>query len=352
MQSLKRIRVVVAVIFMLACTLLSLDLGIVLPIGLHTFFTSTQLIPSFLRTLVVLTVASLGLFFILAVTLFFGRVYCSAFCPLGILQDGIIRIAKRINKRRRFHYKKPSYLLQYSLFILIVICTIFGSAILLDLFEPYSNYSRIISLIFNPMVHLLNNGMEYILGFFGINIFSRVAVLPIHVPAVLASLSFLVFIIYLSYRHGRLFCNLLCPAGAFLSLFSRFSLFEIIIDKNNCKECGLCERVCKAQCIQSSKKEIDFAACIGCFNCIDACPTVGMSYRRRWRKISNTSEVNTGRRKVLKISILPALGLLMQKTGAEGFLTAEKIGYEENKKNPVSPPGSKSIERFANLCTA
>ena len=66
----------------------------------------------------------------------------------------------------------------------------------------------------------------------------------------------------MSYMRGRLFCNTLCPAGALLGLIARVSLFRIVIDKSACKDCGLCEKVCKAGCIDSENMRVDFSACV------------------------------------------------------------------------------------------
>jgi ferredoxin len=351
LQWLKRIRIGVAIFFFLALTLLFLDFGNVIPIGIHTFVVSTQLVPSFMRSLVVLSSASFGCFFVLVITVFFGRVYCSTFCPLGILQDVVIRLAKRINRRRRFRYKEQHYFLHYSLFLLTAVLAICGSVFLLNLFEPFSNYGRILSNLISPFVVLANNVLGYVLGLFGFMFLFQIPILHISFVSVLASLSIFALVVYLSYNHGRLFCNLLCPAGAFLGLLSRVSIFKIVIDNNNCKECGLCERVCKANCIQSSLKEIDFAACIGCFNCLKACPTRGMSYKGRWTKVT-PKEANSGRRKVLKLSIVPALGLLVPEIGIDSTTGSRNNGFNENRKHPISPPGSLGVGRFSTLCTA
>jgi ferredoxin len=350
---LKRIRIVIAISFFLSLTFLFLDFSNVIPIGIFTFFASIQLVPSFIKTLVALGITSFGLLFVLIITALFGRVYCSTLCPLGILQDIIIRIAKRINRRRRFSFKKPHYLFHYSLLVLTGIFAFSGSLILLNIFEPFSNYGRIIPNLVSPSIVLINNAIGYITNLLGFMILYHIPILNLNNYSVLASLSFLILITYLSCNHGRIFCNLLCPAGAFLGLLSRFSFFKIVIDENNCKECGLCERVCKANCIKSNSKEIDFAACIGCYNCIDACPTIGMSYKRRWIKFSGKSEqTDSGRRNALKISILPAIGLLMPVIGIENAAKKNQKGYNENHQYPISPPGSLSVERFSNLCTA
>ena len=350
---LKKIRVAVAVVSVVAVSFLFLDFGMVIPAEVHSVLVSTQLVPSLLRTLTVFGSASLGVFLILLVTMFFGRVYCSTLCPLGILQDVVIRIAKRMNRRRRFKFKKPSYAIHYLLLVAAAGSAFAGSVVLLNLFEPFSNYGRIVSNLASPSMVLANNVMGNILGWFGVFFLFQIPILHCTLVSVLAPLSFLVIILYLSYNHGRLFCNLLCPAGALLGIMSRISFFRIVIDENNCKECGLCERVCKAACINSDSKKIDFAACVGCFNCLDACPTVGMRYRGRWKKTGTLLPiVDEGRRTILKTSLLPAIGMLVPERVMDSVAEKNHREFDEHHTHPISPPGSIGKEHFSTRCTA
>ena len=181
MQWLKKVRVAVAVVFFLSVSFLFLDFGNITPSGLHTFLVSTQLVPSLIRTLVFFGTASIGLFFVLFLTLLFGRVYCSTICPLGILQDISIRVAKRINRRRRFKFKKQFYAIHYIIFLLTVIFAFSGSLILLNLFEPFSNYGRILSNLVSPSVVLANNLLGNILGLFGLIFLFQIPLLHINV---------------------------------------------------------------------------------------------------------------------------------------------------------------------------
>jgi ferredoxin len=354
LQWLKKVRVTFAIGFFLVVTFLFLDFGNIIPSGLCTFLVSIQLVPSLIRSLMIISSVSLGLIFILLLTIFIGRVYCSTVCPLGIVQDIIIRVARRINRRRRFRFKKPPYIIHYLLFFLTVLFAFSGSLFLLNLFEPFSNYGRILSNLVSPSVVLANNAIVDLFSLFSIIFLYQISLLHITLVSILAPLGFLGLIVYLSYNHGRLFCNLLCPAGALLGLLSRFSFYKIEIDKNNCKECGLCERVCKANCINSDSMTIDFAACIGCFNCIDACPTVGMSYHRRWKKTSILLPmVNEGRRIVLRTSIVPVLGMLLPEISTnDSSETISHREFDESHRHPISPPGSISVEHFSSRCTA
>ncbi len=353
MQLLKKIRVTVAAVFILSVSFLFLDFSNILPSGLHAFLVSTQLVPSLIRTIVVFSGASVGLFIVLLLTVLFGRVYCSTICPLGTLQDVAIRIAKRVNRRRRFKFKKPFYTIHYIVFLCAAVFALSGSLVLLNLFEPFSNYGRILTNLISPAIVLANNTLGNILGLFGLIFLFQIPLLHVSIISVLASLIFLGLVLYLSYNHGRLFCNLLCPAGALLGMISRFSIFKIVIDENNCKECGLCERVCKANCINSGSKEIDYAACVGCFNCLDACPTGGMSYEGRWKKTSNILPmINEGRREVLKTSIFPVLGMLLPSVNTDSTTDKNHWEFDESHRHPISPPGSISVEHFSNRCTA
>jgi ferredoxin len=353
LQWLKRIRVAVAVIFSLAVSSLFLDIYNVIPLGMHTFFASTQFIPVFMRTLMSFSFISIGLLFILVLTLLFGRVYCSTICPLGILQDVVIHIEKRINKHRWFKFKKPFYAVHYILLIVLSIAALSGSIVVLNLLEPFSNYGRILSNLANPLLVLLNNSTAYIFELFNLLIIPRIPLLHVDTASIILTFIFFVLIVYLSYYHGRLFCNLLCPAGALLGILSRFSLYKIVIDESNCNECGLCEKICKANCIESDSKKIDFAACVGCFNCIHKCKPLGISYKRRWKSSSVIKNgFDAGRRKILESSIIPVLGLLLPKIERKDPIEENKGDFYDSLKNPISPPGSISIGHFTNFCTA
>jgi polyferredoxin len=355
LEWLKRIRVIAAVFFFLITSLIFVDYGNVLPGGLVAIVTSLQLAPSVLRALLLLSTLSLGVVFVLVLTLLVGRVYCSTICPLGIFQDILLRIVRSPRQRRRFAFKRPHYTIHYLLLTAAVLLAIFGSMILLNLFEPFSTYGRIVTNIVSPSIRLVNNFLSYLAGLAGWMVLFRMPLLYIDTAVLVFTAMFLALLVFLVYSRGRIFCNLLCPVGALLGVLSRISLFKIAIDPHNCKDCGLCERVCKAECIKSDEKKIDFAACIGCFNCMDVCPTVGMSFRGRWIKQDSelvNIDVNPKRRKVLKTGVLPLLGMFLPEMQSDTSASHRNQVYDENKKHPISPPGSIAVDRFSQLCTA
>ncbi len=353
MESLKKIRVVVSILFFLLLTFLFLDVGAILPALVSNILASVQVVPSLTKTLRLLTFTSLGLLVVLLLTLGFGRVYCSSICPLGTLQDIVIRIARRNRKRRWFRYKKAPFLLHYSLLAVTAVAFVGGSVLLLNLLEPFSNYGRVLTTLVHPVIVLANNAIAFVFERFGLYSVPTLSVRFVNAGAFLFPVVFLVVVIYLSYNYGRLFCNSLCPAGALLGLLSRVSLFRIVIDEETCTECKLCEKVCKARCIEADTKRLDFSACVSCFNCIDVCPSVGLKYESWWKeKAAPAVEVDQGRRTFMNAALASAMGAALPRIVSNDSLATRTPSFDESRRNPIVPPGAVSVEHFSSYCTA
>ncbi len=216
----------------------------------------------------------------LALTLLFGRVYCSMICPLGTLQDIIIRIADKLRKPRRvkFRYQKPHDAWRYGVLALTVGLFLSGSILAVTLLDPFSNFGRIAGDLLRPLYIAAHNGVGELLNSLGLN-----GPFPLHWKAPsLATLMFpalfLTGLVWMSAFKGRLFCNTLCPVGTLLGLISRFALFKIRIPKSACTLCAHCSIHCKAGCIRLKTQEVDFSRCVACFNCITVCDAHGIGY--------------------------------------------------------------------------
>lgn len=68
----------------------------------------------------------------------------------------------------------------------------------------------------------------------------------------------------------RPFCRYLCPLGAFYGLFSRFSFFQMDLNRDKCVSCGRCEQVCPMAV--EVLRDINSPECIRCGACRRACP--------------------------------------------------------------------------------
>jgi len=344
---LKNIRVAVSLTVLAGLTLMFLDLSNALPASLLGTVTAFQLVPAIVKSIGIIGLWTIGAGAILLLTALFGRVYCSTICPVGTLQDLVIRLRREIVRRERYRYRAPMFHLHYGVLAVIVGLFAAGSLTVLNLLEPFSNFGRIATALVKPTAVALNNILGTLAGAAGWYGIPQVALHAVGTGAIGSALLFLGTVGFLAYRHGRLFCNTLCPAGAILSLFSKFAVFKIVVDHNTCLECGLCERVCKAQCIDSNSKRIVFEACVGCFNCLEACPTVGLKFSKPWERHREEQPVDAGRRRALAASVLPFLGMLG--TNTDSSLVPRPL---KESPRPVTPPGALSEKHFSEHCTA
>ena len=93
---LKKIRVIIAVLFLIGITLLFIGIG---PNWLG-WMAKLQFLPSLLALNFAVIIG------VVLITLLFGRIYCSVICPMGIFQDLVIWIRRKGEKL--FKNKKPT----------------------------------------------------------------------------------------------------------------------------------------------------------------------------------------------------------------------------------------------------
>ena len=352
-RHLKIVRVAVSVLIFLPAAFMFLDLTGALSPGFIGALTALQAGPSIIMGV---TSAGWGLAVtagIIVLTLLFGRVYCSTLCPLGTLQDFISRLNRKRHSTRRFTHRPANHLLHYGLLLLATVLACGGSMFMLNLLEPFSNFGRGMSLLVRPLAVLANNGVAALLG--SVARYS-VEAYPLQTPepgVVLIPLLFFSTLGFMSYRRGRLFCNSLCPVGALLGLVSRFSIFRIVIDRESCLDCGLCGKVCKSECIDTRHLSVDFSACVGCFNCMEVCPTSGLKFARgkQGRESMEETPVSRRRRRILKGAVSGAAAVAMIPADSLKIASAPAAGRSRTAL-PVTPAGSRGIEHLTARCTA
>lgn len=317
-----------------------------------------QFTPSLIQFLKFGGLVATGFIVVLLLTLLFGRIYCSALCPLGVFQDIVSRL--RI-KRPRYKFLKPWNWIRYSILITVAISAISGSLFLLNLLEPYSLAGRIFSDFIRPLFYGINNLGVWVLGLFNSYALHQTSFVAIPLVSLLVAGSISLIVMVLAWRLGRIFCNSLCPVGAVLSLVSRYSLFKLVINESACTSCKRCSRDCKASCIDTDSKEIDFSRCVACYNCIGSCKEGGISYRPTWKKAKeniNSIHVDESKRSFFVTALGIASASYLIKPIA--LFAAEeqndkksRAGAKRNsRKAPITPPGSNSFTNFTTACTA
>ncbi|MDR3609247.1 MAG: 4Fe-4S dicluster domain-containing protein [Ignavibacteriaceae bacterium] len=351
---LKKIRIGVSALFFILFTFAYLDLSGFAVQKLSVYVTYLQFIPSILKLLSIISIAATGFIIVTVLTFLFGRVYCSSICPMGTLQDIISFFARKLNNKKYFRLNKEYKFLKYSLLAVTVISFFSGSLIIIDLLDPYSNTGKIFSNLFRPVLILVNNFIAFTFGKANIYFLYPIETNGFSIAAIGFSLIILGTIGIMSYMKGRLFCNTICPVGTLLGLFSRYSMFKISIDKGACISCNLCERVCKAGCIDKKNKLIYFERCVSCFNCFEVCPKGGISYTTSIKQTGNDTpvKIDNKKREFISKTFLYAFGLTTISFGQIKIIPKKLSKIQNLKKNTVSPPGSKSISHFAGKCTA
>ncbi len=354
---LKKIRVVIALLVGLSFCLLFVDFRSMIPEGVVQFWADTQFVPALLRVFRIGFVVSLALIALLVLTLLTGRTYCSFLCPLGILQDLFSRIGKRLKWAQKYNYHKPLNYLRYALLVLTTIVFAGGSAVLLNLLDPYSIFGRSFSYLVQPVVILANNLLAVILNSFDVYSVYRVKLPLVHWPVILWTAGFMLLIAFLSFRRGRLYCNSVCPVGTLLGLLSRVSLFKVRLG-DSCTSCGKCARVCKAECIDSKAKTVDSSRCVSCFNCLNVCHFDAISYKagRKSATQTVTTPIDVSKRKFFKQAIAGSSVLTLMASRARAEEVKKVIKSNKgltplNRKFHASPPGSESLDHFNSTCT-
>jgi polyferredoxin len=97
--------------------------------------TGLQFIPSLVKFTITFTATGFIIVIILAVLV--GRVYCSAICPLGILQDIISRLGRKFRKQKIYRYSRPQNYLRYGFLGVILLSFVVWGTIILVFFDPH-----------------------------------------------------------------------------------------------------------------------------------------------------------------------------------------------------------------------
>ncbi len=195
---------------------------------------------------------------ILLYGLMLGRWICGWLCPFGLLQDLLHKIKtpklKKSRVTRVLSYFKYVVLLVFGIIVPILYAL---KDMPLPAFCKYicpaGTFGGAIGLLISPE----NAGMFGMLG-------------PIFTWKFALMVSFIVMAIFIY----RVFCRFVCPLGALYSLFNKFCLLGIKLERDKCVDCGRCVSKCKMDIRHVGDRE-----CIQCGECIDVCPTKAITWK-------------------------------------------------------------------------
>lgn len=346
---LRKIRIILASVFFVGVTLLFLDFTGTLHAWLG-WMAKVQFLPA------VLAMNFGAVAVLLLLTLLFGRVYCSVICPLGVMQDIISWIHGKTRKKNRFRfsYSPARKVLRYGMLAIFIAALLLGSHVVVALIAPYSAYGRIASNLLAPVYQLGNNLFAWIAERAGSYAFYSVDIWIKSASTFAIAVVTLLVVGFLAWKHGRTWCNTICPVGTVLGFFSRFSLFAPVIDSDKCRNCGLCGRQCKASCIDMSEHKIDYSRCVACMDCIDTCKEGAVHYALRKKKDNHKCTADKGRRAFIVSTAIAgtAVAAKAQDMKVDGGLAAIERAQKPQRQTPLVPAGAISLKNFTNHCTA
>lgn len=183
----------------------------------------------------------------LAITLIFGRIFCSTLCPLGALMDLVGRMRPR---SRVYRYRRPLSTLRLGALTLVLLLLVSRFAFPRHWLLPFGLYASLVDSLVNPRVCAASFIAAAICG-------------------VIAAVAF---------TRGRAICSTLCPVGTLLGIFARRAVFHIDINTDRCTQCRRCADVCKARCIDLNDHVVDMSRCVVCFDCLPECPADAITY--------------------------------------------------------------------------
>ncbi|MFI3243217.1 MAG: 4Fe-4S binding protein [Akkermansia sp.] len=349
---LRRIRIVLAVLCLVLTTLLFLDFTGALH-GLLHYMAKIQLVPAILA----LNLLVIGA--VVLLTLLFGRLYCSIICPLGVFQDVISHQGVK-GKRAPFRYAKAKTALRLVVLVVFIAFIALGMGSLMGILEPYGTYGLMVNNLLSPLVQLGNNGLAALAeradsyAFYSVDIWLR------SVAGLILALLALGIIGWLSWKHGRAYCNTICPVGTVLGYLSKFALFKFRIDKSKCVRCGQCALNCKAACIDSKNHAIDYSRCVACGNCEKICVhgAIKFTASKPEQKAKAASEkAQKGRREFMSQALLLATAPAAAKAPAprmkvDGGLAPITPKQPAERQCPVVPAGGMGHKNFYSHCVA
>lgn len=348
---LKKIRVTLAAIFLLGLTWLFLDFTGTAQAWLG-WMAKLQFLPAVLAVNVGVVVL------LVALTIIFGRIYCSVICPLGVFQDVVSWISAKAHKKQkagRFSYSPNHKILRIVVLVIFVAALLAGVGSIVQILAPYSAFGRMVIMLLQPVYQLCNNALASAAEHYESYAFYTVDVWMRSLPVlIIASVTFVVLVI-LAWMHGRTYCNNICPVGTILGALSNRSIFGIRIDETKCNGCSMCSRNCKAAAIDFKNHKVDLSRCVDCFDCIEKCKKSAISYgiAKKAEPAPSGDKSQPTRRAFLTATAAVTVGAAIkaqEKTTDGGFATILDKKAPTREKCIV-PPGAVSMKNMAQHCT-
>jgi polyferredoxin len=223
-----------------------------------------------------------------------GRAFCGWVCPIGFIQDIITTLKGKLNfisPRTHKAAKKFKYLVLFVTFL------ISGSLSLTLYLGGGSDYKNALGIFASgPFIAISPDGTLFgtipaLLAMVRENFGALIARPPTiqevwadlnRIPP-LPALRIIVLVAFFAaaWKVPRFWCRYVCPTGALMAVFQKYSYAGIKRDPVKCTKCPHCEVRCPMQIniLDLPWEKFNDPECIMCMECVDACPHGSLSLK-------------------------------------------------------------------------
>ena len=221
-----------------------------------------------------------------------GRAFCGWVCPVGFIQDMITNLKGRLDTVSPRTQKSSIRVKYVLLFATLLISGSLALALALGVGSDYKAALGVLAtgpfIAFSPDATLFGT-VPALIAIARDNFASFLTKPPTMqqvyawltaVPPLLAlRLLILVAFFGAAWRVPRFFCRYICPTGALMAIFQKYSLSGMKRDPVKCTKCPHCEIKCPMQIniLDLPWEKFNDSECIMCMECVDACPHGSLS---------------------------------------------------------------------------
>jgi len=282
----------------------------------------------------------------IVVTLLLGRVVCGWVCPLGAVHQFFSWLFKKTKLLRPRKAVTGGLWWKYFVLTFVLVSAVFTLDIV-GFFDPLSFLYRTAATSVVPAFghgFTMLTGLAYDAHLTGLGdaltqFYEKLTVNATFRGGFVIGLIFLGLVLLNMWRE-RFWCRYVCPAGAFLGVASRWSVFKLKVDEEKCIKCNLCTLHCETQAHPYPEKDWKNPECIYCETCAAICPTAAITFPVR-RKDEKAPAVDLSRRKLLLASFLAFFSVPFFRISPAAKRAHEKL---------IRPPGALPEPEFLRKC--
>ncbi len=288
-------------------------------------------------------------------TLLIGRFFCGWICPFGTLHHWTAALWPSIQGGKRIKRNRLQPWMRIKFYILVgfLVASLF-TTVQIGLLDPICLMVRSVGLAIIPALNYAASNALELMALSNVSFLQSAADTGNSIRAATLSQDVALYngavtlgaifigLIFTNRYITRLWCRLLCPLGALLGVFSRFSIFGMKKDHEKCTGCNLCLLHCQGAAEPQGGVQWHAAECHLCFNCEGACPEDVIHFKFFPRRSDVEVGTDMQRRTLLTAAGAGAVMLPLSRVST-GF-------WENNNPKLIRPPGSVNEDDFLERC--